>query len=186
MFIIIKNIFVDLYFLVEWQSEDKQAEDSERMFDVLPSKALQAEDSDVLDVAVDTVGKANFKGKLYPVKIVGKGRTIVVFFLLCTRSCSYRSVKTFKHVYTLLVLCSCKDSDLSPLLSSPPSFSLSLSLSLSLFSSLFLRRYLPPFFLSLGVCPPTGDRLAMKSLQDSMELGINSNVDTTGIFFVQQ
>ena len=180
MFIIIKNIFVDLYFLVEWQSEDKQAEDSERMFDVLPSKALQAEDSDVLDVAVDTVGKANFKGKLYPVKIVGKGRTIVVF-LLCTRSCSYRSVKTFKHVYTLLVLCSCKDSDLSPLLSS-----LFLSLSLSLFSSLFLRRYLPPFFLSLGVCPPTGDRLAMKSLQDSMELRINSNVDTTGIFFVQQ
>ena len=148
MFIILKNIFVDLYFLVEWQSEDKQAEDSERMFDVLPSKALQAEDSDVLDVAVDTVGKANFKGKLYPVKIVGKGRTIVVVFLLCTRSCSYRSVKTFKHVYTLLVLCSCKDSDLSPLLSS---LFLSLSLSLSLFSSLFLRRYLPPSF-SLLVC----------------------------------
>ena len=57
---------------MEWQESEQ--DDSERLVDVLPLKAVQiSEGTDVLDIKEDDTAHAKFKGKLYPVKIVGKG-----------------------------------------------------------------------------------------------------------------
>lgn len=54
--------------------ENKQDDNVERLLDVLPSKAVQVnEGTDVLDINEGDTAHAKFKGKLYPVKIIGKG-----------------------------------------------------------------------------------------------------------------
>ena len=77
MFYHINSVFVTqttytgLYFLVEWQEQDEQ------LLDVLPSKSVQLEGCDILDISEGDIARATFEGKLYPVKIIGKGTAIV-------------------------------------------------------------------------------------------------------------
>jgi hypothetical protein len=74
------NRYTGLYFLVEWQ--EQEGNDEEPLFDVLPSKSVQCEGYDVLDISEGVCAEANFGGKWYPVKIIGKGMTIIYAILI--------------------------------------------------------------------------------------------------------
>ena len=66
--------YTGLYFLVEWQ--EQEGNDEEPLFDVLPSKSVGY---DVLDISEGACAEANFGGKWYPVKIIGKGMTFMQY-----------------------------------------------------------------------------------------------------------
>ena len=81
---------------MEWltEKESEQDDGAERLVDVLPSKAVQvSEGTDVLDINDGDTVQAKFKGKLCPVKIVGKGmsclcvRVMCVLFYCYTHAC---------------------------------------------------------------------------------------------------
>ena len=88
----------DLYFLVEWLTEkESEQDDSERLVDVLPSKAVEVgEGTDVLDINESDTAHAKFKGKLYPVKIVGKVMLCLCVYKLCV-SC-FTAIAMLAHL----------------------------------------------------------------------------------------
>ena len=60
---------VELYFLVQWDEKDQ--EDGNSVYDVLPSKDIVCDDP--LGVVEGQEISALFRKKSYPVKIVGQG-----------------------------------------------------------------------------------------------------------------
>ena len=69
--------FAGLYFLVKWLDE---GDNNEQLLDVLPSKSVRHEEHDVLDIVEGTSAEANFGGRWYSVKIIGKGNGLSVNF----------------------------------------------------------------------------------------------------------
>ncbi len=70
--------FADLYFLVQW--EEKDQDDGESLYDVLPSKAII--DDDPLAVVEGHTVCVSFKKKTYPALIVGRGMLLFFIFFL--------------------------------------------------------------------------------------------------------
>lgn len=60
---------VELYFLVQWDEKDQ--EDGNSLYDVLPSKDIVCDDP--LSIVEEQEVSALFRKKSYPVKIVGQG-----------------------------------------------------------------------------------------------------------------
>ena len=63
------------------QWEEKDQDDGESLYDVLPSKAIIADDP--LVVLEGQTVSASFKKKTYPASIVGRGMSIIYFFFVC-------------------------------------------------------------------------------------------------------
>ena len=70
--------------LVKWLDE---GESDEQLLDVLPSKSVQLEEHDVLDIVEGAGDEANFGGRWYSMKIIGKGMMmgLVSIFAKLTR-----------------------------------------------------------------------------------------------------
>ena len=69
-YLLVLLYFAGLYFLVKWLDE---GESDEQLLDVLPLKSVRLEEHDVLDIVERASAEANFGGRWYSVKIIGKG-----------------------------------------------------------------------------------------------------------------
>lgn len=69
-YLLVLLYFAGLYFIVKWLDE---GEIDDQLLDVLPSKSVRLEEHDVLDIVEGASAEANFGGRWYSVKIIGKG-----------------------------------------------------------------------------------------------------------------